>query len=95
MRRVLFRLMIIIVLFLVIVLGVAAREKTSPKAVLQDWFSNKDTILTTGQIIDNLPTDLTGSQTGNLDGSTTGSNSLSDQDRQDTENFINSLVQQP
>lgn len=84
--------MILVVLFLVVVIGVAASKKTSPKSVLQDWFGGIDTTtgsLLSGDVTENFLPNVTGSVV--TTGSTTGS--LSDTEREETESFIDSLIQ--
>ena len=51
MRKVLFWLMLLIVLFLVVVIGVAAQQDKTPKALLQEWFSRSENTQTTDTII--------------------------------------------
>lgn len=84
--------MIAILAFLTVVIVIAAQKKESPKAVIQSWFSRS---VSTGDNTTTVSdsTILTGTMTGNLDGSTTGS--LTDDDKKQTEDLMNSLIQQP
>lgn len=84
MRKVLFWIILLIALFLVIVLGVAATRKVSPKTVLNDRFSRSSVSSPVDQQ-ENTSEDIPVA---------TGS-ALSDQDKQDTELFLDSLIQTP
>lgn len=91
--------MLLIVLFLVIVIGVAAQQDKTPKALLQERFSRgentqtTDTVITTGSITDNYLPNIDPLQTGTIDNEVTATGGLSDQDIQDTDMFIDSLIQ--
>lgn len=83
MRKILFWLILLIALFLVIVLGVAAKRKVSPRMVLDDWFSR----------------DRISSPTANQDmeenNDISQDTTLSEDDKKDTELFLDSLIQTP
>lgn len=76
--------MLLILAFLAVVFVIAAKTDRSPKEVLQGWFQKNDTTMS-GEIINSIPIE-TGT-TGSLSGE------LSDQDKADTENFLNSIGQ--
>lgn len=90
MRRILSLIIIVVLAFLAVVMVVSARQKISPKAVLQKWFHRETT---TGSVMtgDVMGTETTITTTGAVNtGTATG---LSDQDKEDTANFLNSLGQ--
>ena len=87
MRRVLSIIIIAVLAFLAVVMVVSAKQKISPKAVLHNWFS-KDT--TTGAVMtgDVVETTTVITTTGD-----TLSGGLSEKDKEDTSNFLNSIGQ--
>ncbi len=86
MRRVLFWLILLIALFLVIVLGVAAKRKITPRAVLQDWFGNTAIVNDNNNTGDTNNNPTTGDNTNN-------SSDLSDEEKADTQLFLDSLIE--
>ena len=102
MRRALFWIMIVILLALVTVIAVAAKQHTSPKMVLQNWFGRSISTgsVTTGYNSNDTMTDvlLSGNTTMEPTGSTTintvASGELSDAEKAETHSFLNSLIQQ-
>ncbi len=82
--------MIAVVLFLLIVLGVAATRQVSPKAVLQGRFT-RDTVVVPAN---NIVVEETGGNMIPIETSDTEiSTGLSDQEKDDTTNFLNSMGQ--
>lgn len=91
MRKLLFRLMILVVLFLVIVLIVAAKNHTSPKMVIQNRFTRQTISTTTGDTMTGEISNVIPITTGSTE--VTLSGELSAEDKAQTEDFINSLIQ--
>lgn len=85
MRKVFFRVLLLILAFLAVVFVIAAKTDRSPKAVLQGWFQKNDTTMS-GEIINSIPIET------NSNSALSGE--LSEQDKTDTENFLNSIGQQ-
>lgn len=86
MRKVLFWLLIVLLAFLAVVLVIAAQRNESPKALLQSWFS-RPTSMTTGETNDMIPIVVS----GNTDVTVTGE--LSDEERTQTRNLIDSIIE--
>lgn len=92
MRKVIFRVMLVMVVALAAVLITAAQKHITPKAVLQTWFSRSSqsgNTLTDDNIQQGTVSPITTGSSIDL----TTSGELSDQDKADVQNFLHSVVQ--
>lgn len=102
MRKIAFWFMIAIVIFLAVVLVMAAQKNTSPKALVQSWFSSspahpeetEEQRAKREAIEEKLKNMSSREETGAaVAASTTGE--LSASDKVQTEDFLNSVIQTP
>lgn len=95
MRKIIFWIMIAIVVALGAIIAIAAKQQVSPKVLIQGWFSSSSTGETRTEQNDDLHNAIQDklNQMNNNKTTISASGELSDDDKAQVQDFLNSMVE--